>query len=88
MIKVEDGYLYYREKDNIAYRYPISDLIEGAGLVEFKLNKSVEIPMVLNEAGFFWAIKRDEDGNNLYVYEKFPYKIEKLEWKVEYVNED
>ena len=49
-------------------------------------NKDIEIPMVLNGAGFFWATKQDEDGNPL--YEKFPYKVKKLSHSIEYINED
>ena len=83
---IENNYLYYMEIDNVACRYPISNFTETAGMVEFILNKDIEIPMVLNGAGFFWATKQDEDGNPL--YEKFLYKVKKLSHSIEYINED
>lgn len=86
MLKVENSYLYFMEKDNVACGYSISNYTEGAGLVEFILNKDTGIPMVFNKEGFFWATKQDEDGNNL--YEKFPYEVEKLVHNVEYISED
>lgn len=86
MRRIENNYLCFMETDNIACRCSISDYIEGAGLVEFILNKDEGIPMVLNEGGFFWVTEQDEYGNNL--YERFPYKVEKLVHSVEYVNED
>ena len=42
---IENNYLYYMEIDNVACRYPISNFTETAGLVEFILNKDIEIPL-------------------------------------------
>ena len=100
MKRVTKGYLQYESDENIISRYEIAHFIESAGMVEFVVESMVEfmvegagatwykdIPMIINSKGdILWSIKTDEDGNN--IYEKFPHKVIKLMWRVEYINEE
>lgn len=92
MKKVTKGYLYFENGENAIGSCEVIHLVENGGMVEFmvegtKATWDRDVPMVLNSKGdFLWSIKTDEDGNNL--YEKFPHKVVKLTWRVEYIDEE
>lgn len=92
MRKVTKGYLHFENGKDAISSCEITHLVESGGIVEFmvegtKATWNRDVPMVLNSNGdFLWSVKTDEDGNNL--YEKFPYKVVKLTWRVEYINEE
>ena len=90
MEKVTKGYLYFERDENTISTCEITCLVENGGIVEFlvegKATWNRDVPMILNSKGdILWSIKTDEDGNN--VYEKFPHKVIKLMWRVEYITE-
>lgn len=91
MRRITNGYLHFKNCKDTLSTCEITYFVESAGMVEFIVEGTGSwnrgVPMIINYNGdVLWSIKTDEDGNNL--YEKFPYKVEKLEWRVEYVNED
>lgn len=92
MRRITKGYLHFENGKNTISSCEVTNLVENGSMVEFMVEstKAVfdrDIPMVLRSNGeLMWSIKCDEDGNNL--YEKFPYKVIKLTWRVEYINED
>lgn len=92
MRRITKGYLHFENGKDTISSCEVTNLVENGSMVEFMVEstKAVfdrDIPMVLRSNGdLMWSIKCDEDGNNL--YEKFPYKVIKLTWRVEYINED
>lgn len=92
MRRITKGYLHFENGKDAISSCEVTNLVESGSMVEFMVEgtKAVfdrDIPMVLRSNDeLMWSIKCDEDGNNL--YEKFPYKVIKLTWRVEYINED
>ena len=94
MRRIDFGHIRFIDESGNRVTRRVTKFVESEGiLVEFTMawqetGKALPtyVPMVLNRAGYFCATKQDGNGNNL--YEKFPYKVEKLDWQVEYVNED
>ena len=92
MKRITKGYLHFENGKDAISSCEVTNLVESGGMIEFMVEgtKSTfdrDIPMVLRSNGdLMWSIKCDEDGNNL--YEKFPYKVIKIIWRVEYVNDE